>query len=333
MKANTTVGNWSSASVSPSAETTTSPTHKTAQEGLLATIFILSIIGNFAMIGVLVKKSRQNSPANRLLLNMVVSELAVVVTSIPFDIIALESDGAWLYGKAMCKVLYPLQTLPYGALVLSITAISYHRYMGIVFPMARNLGRVEINILIISVWTVSLLTVVPYSVFLEFKDADCYESWSVFAGNCYTMALFIAHYAVPLCIISYCYINIAIKLRQDRSRNQNIISGSAHAKKRRQERTGRAARMVILFVLVFAVCMFPHHFVWLYKFGQGVSDHLITFAYLFTFASTVANPLIYFTHNQKFRKEMLHVFCHCSSAPREQHSSEREMVSERESQV
>ena len=279
---------------------------KTTNVVLYATILVLSLGGNSAMLTILGRRSRLQSQSNALLLNMVVAQLCVALTSIPFDIVAIELNGAWVYGGALCKIVYPLQTLPYGALVFSITSMSYYRYRGIVYPLQKNLGRGAVRSVIAMTWFVSLVVVIPFSAYLEYVDGECKETWSASAAASYTIVLFVSQYAIPLCIVGYCYLRIAIKLCAQRHDNESLTANGQRSR-RREARSLRAARMVVLFFIVFAVCMFPHHVVWLHlTFGKNASDnvYLLTFAYLFTFTSTFANPLIYFTHNPKFRQEI-----------------------------
>lgn len=316
MSAVTTMPNATSVTLPTTSPQTSSQTAlKTTNKVLYALILVLSLCGNSAMLVILGRKRRLKSQSNVLLLNMVIAELSVAITSIPFDLVGIELDGAWVYGKPMCKIVYPLQTLPYGALVFSISALSYYRYRGIVYPLKRNLGRVAVRIIIAVIWVMSLAIVVPYSVYLEYIDGECVETWSEFAAACYTVALFVTQYALPLSVIGYCYVKIAIKLCS-RQTDTESLTATGQRMKQREARTFRAARMVISFVLVFAVCMFPHHVVWLQiTFGKNASDnvYLLTFAYLFTFTSTFANPLVYFTHNPSFRKELWRYLRHCSS--------------------
>lgn len=288
------------------------------QQIFYGVIFVLSLAGNAAMLAVLCKGCRLPSYKNILLVNMIVAESAVAVTSIPIDFALLFSKQGWVFGSIMCHVLWPMQTAPFGALVLTLTAMSIQRYRGIVNHLKRRkAGREPSRATVAFIWVFSLVIVVPYGAFLRLVDGECIETWGILGGQVYTLGLFTFHYAIPLTIITFCYARIAFRIRRGQHEGAKIISGTRQARLKRRTRHVRAVRMVVLFVIVFAVCMLPHQVVWLWiTFGKNVeySDNLLTFAYMFTFTSSFANPLVYFTHNPSLRAR-LKTLVLCRSMP------------------
>lgn len=291
---------------------------KIVQQIFYAVIFLLSMVGNAAMLAVLCKGCRLSSYKNILLVNMIVAETSVAVTSIPFDFAMMFLDSGWMFGPIMCHILWPLQTAPFGALVLTLTAMSIQRYRGIVHHLrSRKASRESSYTTVGFIWVFSIIIVVPYGVFLRLENGECIETWGTIGGELYTLGLFAFHYAIPLAIITFCYARIAFRIRRGHLEGETIISGTRQARLKRSKRHVRAVRMVILFVVVFAVCMLPHQVVWLWiTFGKDVhySDDLLTFAYMFTFTSSFANPLVYFTYNPALRAR-LKVMLSCRSAP------------------
>ena len=288
------------------------------QQIFYGVIFVLSLAGNAAMLAVLCKGCRLPSHKNILLVNMIVAESAVAVTSIPIDFALLFSTEGWVFGSFMCHVLWPMQTAPFGALVLTLTAMSVQRYRGIVNHLKRRkAGRESSRATVVLIWVFSLIIVVPYGAFLRLVDGECTETWGTLGGQVYTLGLFAFHYAIPLTIITFCYARIALRIRRGQHEGAEIISGTRQARLKRRTRHVRAVRMVVLFVIVFAVCMAPHQVVWLWiTFGKDVqySNNLLTFAYMFTFTSSFANPLVYFTHNPNLRAR-LKTLVSCRSGP------------------
>ena len=291
---------------------TTFSTHRIVQEGIYLLIFVLSIAGNGAMLTIFCRRSRVQSDKDILLVNMIVAESAVAATSVPFDFALLLVDQRWVFGPIMCYILWPVQTASFGALVFTLTAMSTQRYQGIVHPMKKKTSIKATKITVAAIWLVSLILVVPYGVFLRFVDGECSETWGSVGSQVYTLGLFTFHYVIPLVIISFCYARIAFRIRSDHKHSAKIVSGTKIARMKRSRRHNRAARMVIMFIVVFAVCMLPHHAVWLWiTFGANVpfSEDLLTFSYMFTFTSSFANPLVYFTHNPAFKARLLRILC------------------------
>ena len=64
---------------------------------------------------------------NYFILNLAIADLALTCICIPFDIPVQEMDYNWPYGAAMCKILYPLQTLTLFASVYTLTVVSLVR--------------------------------------------------------------------------------------------------------------------------------------------------------------------------------------------------------------
>lgn len=288
-------------------------------------IFVLSVMGNAAMLAVLFKRCHLRSHKNILLLNMIVAESAVAMTSIPFDFALVFLGEGWVFGPFLCHVLWPLQTAPFGVLVLTLTAMSVQRYKGIVNRFRKGkLGHESWRNTVACIWVFSLIIVIPYGVFLRFVDGECIETWGTTGSQVYTLCLFAFHYVIPLTVITFCYLRIAVQIRRGYLEGDSIISGTRKARLKRSRRHVRAVRMVILFVVVFAVCMLPHQVVWLWiTFGKNVqySDNLLTFAYMFTFTSSFANPLLYFTHNPSLRARLFAFLCCSTPVGRFQRSS------------
>ncbi|XP_020906810.1 putative neuropeptide Y receptor type 6 [Exaiptasia diaphana] len=271
-------------------------------------IFVLGTVGNVAMIFLLRRRSRRRrqSPSNRLLVHVVISEMSVLLLNIPIDIALIHVGHRWIFGPTMCKILWPLQTLSFGSFVWILTLLSYQRYRGIVCPLEGKLSTKRVNSMVSIVWLFSLVVVIPYGAFLDYQGDDCIETWNQFTRKCFTVIFFIVQYALPLAITLYCYVKIAIVVRKGHTNVRRHISGSIQAESRHKQRNFSAIRTAVLFTVIFAVCMFPHQALWLWlEFGnyQGDIRHVLTFAYMFTFTSVFMNPLVYILSTPSVRKE------------------------------
>lgn len=97
-------------------------------------IFVISVLANTFMLLVLWRKFRRHRKTAKsfivLMQNLALSDLVLVITSIPFDAVWQESD-TWPFGPGGCKILWPLQTASLLALVYTYVVLACHRLYGV----------------------------------------------------------------------------------------------------------------------------------------------------------------------------------------------------------
>lgn len=89
-------------------------------------IFIIGVIGNILVCLVVCRQRKMKNVTNYFIVNLAVSDLAVLLICIPFDFGEIVTHY-WPYGAVMCKLIYPLQTLATTASVGTLVAISLNR--------------------------------------------------------------------------------------------------------------------------------------------------------------------------------------------------------------
>lgn len=96
---------------------------------IISTIFVCIVggIGNILVVLVVCRQSKMRTITNYLIVNLAVSDLFVLFFNIPLDLIVRLSGNKWLYGPALCKVIYPFQTMATTVSVWSLVAISVGR--------------------------------------------------------------------------------------------------------------------------------------------------------------------------------------------------------------
>ena len=177
--------------------------------------------------------------------------------------------------------------------------------------------------------------------------SSCGETWSETSSYIYTIFLFLVQYGVPLPIIICLYLRtwIQIKIQNDivvrnaenrlrriksndlyncsvttqdggsltTNNNNNNNNNHKHENNHselynvRHKQTMDMLMLFICIVIVFAVCMLPHHIKWLYyaATGNSIGDVPDTVFYWLTYTNSVCNPFIYGIH-PKFRKVYTH---------------------------
>lgn len=85
----------------------------------------------------------------------------------------------------------------------------------------------------------------------------------------------------------------------------------------RRDRHHRIVRMMISYVVAFAICLLPHQIMWFIKdFNDGDEklyfQDTLNVLYIFTYSITIVNPILFFAFNPEFRRHFWHfVKCQC----------------------
>lgn len=85
----------------------------------------------------------------------------------------------------------------------------------------------------------------------------------------------------------------------------------------RRERHNRILRMLVAYVIVFAVFLLPHQVMWLVRdFGKGEEKlyfkDILNVVLVFTYSVTIINPVMFFIYNPEFVRHLLYyVKCQC----------------------
>ena len=290
---------------------------------LYVLIFVVGCVGNSLVAVVIVGAKDMRTPPNFLILNLALCDFLTPALSIPFDLALEESNYTWLFGNAMCKLLWPLQTAFSTSSSLTLAVISIERYTTLSRPFGRRITNRQVIKLVLTIHSLSMSLAVPYLLVLEsdYLESSCDEVWpKVGFRQAYTIVLFLCGYALPLFTMSIAYMLIYRTLRSNllqltestrplnrRQRNLSDTSlSSKNMEQHRKEQNIRLAKMFIIVVVVFAISMFPNQVLWLWvDFGSG-KDNVFFHYYsvvgrLSTYANSVLNPFIYALKSKEFR--------------------------------
>ncbi len=281
-------------------------------------IFVMSTIGNVVVITVVSRKRRMQTVTNWLIVNLAVADLAVTLICIPVEIPLILKGGVWLYGKAFCRMLYPLQTMTIYASVYTLVAMSLTRYWAIGHPFRRQMSTKQAKIMICILWLLSFSFVIPYIISLSYKEEDraCVEIMTAEQSRSYTIAIFVSQYVFPLIIILLAYIMIAFELHSGQNDDASLVQ-----KQKRRENT-KVLVMVLIVTITFALCVLPYHVVGLYNQFSGNptfphKQEVSSASFLLLFANSCMNPIIYNAFNSKFRQSFFELFnkiLHCGKS-------------------
>lgn len=289
------------------ANNTTSDSLLVVKLTCFSAISFVGIIGNILICAKLLRSKRKSSEC--FILNLALTDLMVCGIGIPLDIYE-QLHRTWIYGAALCKVVWPCQTLLVLVSILTLTAMSLERYRVIITPLKPKLKKLDILKAIVVIWIMSIAIVFPYINALTYSHGVCDEIWAGARDkDYYTLALFIIDYCIPLSIITYCYARVGFRLYKSNLQFNDSPTKHSHrdskiqnhAQRNRLQRNTRIIKVFGFAVVMFVVCMLPGDIFWMWSsWGQVdfvYQDHFKTFANILLYANSAINPFIFGTCN------------------------------------
>ena len=268
-------------------------------------IFVTSMCGNCFVCWVVWKRLGMRTVMNYYLVNLAVADLTFTLICIPFDLPVQEKACVWPYFGALCKALFPLQTMCASASIFTLAAIGYSRYRAIVHPLRVQMGLAAAKKSIFIIWIASFILVLPYVLVLKVNPSTghCEENWpepKQLYSRLYSFVIFFTDYVIPLAIVFCSYLKICCELRRN---GPNTPDGQEDQARDSE----KVLRMSIVITIVFAVCTLPNHIVWLVLDFSNSScaqcNTWVILANIFVFANSAADPIVYTIFNEKYREE------------------------------
>ncbi|XP_066497343.1 P2Y purinoceptor 8 [Hoplias malabaricus] len=270
-------------------------------------VILINLCGNGLSLWLLMFRTSPKTPSIIFMINLTITDLALGLV-LPFQLIYLMQGYNWTLGSELCNIVTVVFYANMYCSVLTMTAISVDRYMGIVKVMRFREWRHKTKYAICScviMWAIVLAVLSPLEkTDLTFYVADlnittCFDvlkkemlpTISQWAAFLFTM--FFVLFLCPFIITVYCYIRIICTLMKT-SRNLQ---------------KGRAVRLAFIVLFVFVVCFAPNNLLFL--------THSITKLYfkksLYVYyklslslscINSCLDPFIYYFASKEFRRKM-----------------------------
>ena len=236
---------------------------------IFAIIFIVGLIGNGCLVHIFIRhKSMRNLP-NTFILCLAVGDLLVIVGTVPFISLIYTLDS-WPFGEFICKLSEFLRDVSIGVTVLTLSVLSFERYLAIAMPFNRikdNCSKRTTLTIVCILWTVSVILALPgaynsqvihYNISDDINIKICYPFPQEY-GDWYPKLIvslkFVFYYVIPLLAIAIFYALMARRLVQS---SEQMSAMAAHHNKHLELRK-RVAKMVFTLSAIFAICFFPNH--------------------------------------------------------------------------
>ncbi|XP_061559656.1 neuromedin-B receptor [Phycodurus eques] len=284
-------------------------------------IVLVGVLGNVTLLKIFVSTSAMRSVPNIFISSLAAGDLLLLVTCVPVDAFRFFSDD-WMLGEAACKLLPAVQLTSVGVSVFTLTALSADRYKAIVKPMDIQTSSAILWTCLkaAAIWLLSVLLAIPEAVFSQVVSMQGQRGTeNVTFANCvpyplsdqthpkvHAVILFLVYFLFPLTVISVYYYHIARTLMHSAHDMPGEVSEHT---KRQMETRKRLAKIVLVFVALFAVCWLPNHVLYLYRsFHYQQVDlslvHLLLtlLARILSFSSSCVNPFALYLLSDSFRR-------------------------------
>lgn len=310
---------------------------------LLTLLTLAGVVGNFALLAVILSTRHMRTAANVLIINLTIGDLFYIVCTAPFyierEILPCADQPLWV-----CKMQSFFPIVGQGACVYSLAALSRERYGAIVhgIQLRQGSGKLRNALAVFIVWTVSFLIGIPVLMKAHKQsDTQCSElpAFTTFAKVYQTCRLLFV-YLIPLIVIAVYYARMAQTLIQSLKGFGDSRTGTHQTEARR-----KLAVIILVVTVFFGVFWFPYYvyIVW-YQFssdyiesqkyssgGTSSLDIFRNFHYIMALINSSLNPWCVFIMSSSYRRQLVQCICcgrfgkdtttktptssHCSGAP------------------
>ncbi|XP_024889779.1 neuropeptide CCHamide-1 receptor-like [Temnothorax curvispinosus] len=311
-------------------------------------ILIIGLTGNGVLALTILRHRNMRNVPNTYVLSLALGDLLVIVTCIPFTFTVYILDS-WPFGLALCKLSECAKDISIGVSVFTLTALSADRFFAIVDPMRKlhvtGSGRRATRFTAIVaglIWVLAIICAIPASFsYLRFFQVNenisfyaCYPFPEEFGPNYPKMILicrFFIYYVIPLSIIAVFYILMARHL----IRSTRNILGEVQGQVRQIQARKKVAKMVMAFVIVFAVCFLPQHvfMLWFYIHPTALEDYNAFWHYFrilgfcLAYTNSCINPIALYFVSGTFRKYFDRYLCCATERMRRRHRRSSDLSS------
>nr|AHJ11243.1 G protein-coupled receptor [Nilaparvata lugens]AZP54622.1 adipokinetic hormone receptor [Nilaparvata lugens] len=283
-----------------------------------STLMLLSAIGNFTVLSILIRRRRNN--INNMLIHLAIADLLVTFLLMPLEI-AWSATVMWWAGDAWCRVTAFFRTFGLFQSSFVLVCISIDRYFAVLKPM-NHLSDVDRRgkIMLSCAWIGSVLCSLPQMLVFRVQAhpyvpwfEQCITIW--FAQDAknpsvqefvYFVFGMLMMYCIPFLVILFCYASILGEiyrhLREDKSDRFRRSSLGFLGKAK-----GRTLKTTVIIVVVFLICWTPYYFMSLWHFfdhkgSQKVDQKLQKGLYIFACTNSCMNPIVYGAFNIRPRR-------------------------------
>ena len=275
---------------------------------VMLAVSAIGVVANIFAIVVLVKMPGQRGCL--LIIHQSVCDITACLTLIVTFALALTVDGqlTGFVGGFLCWI-FLTETLflaCFTASTFNLVAITLERYLAVVHPFTHraHFTKKAAYWMMGVTWLAAILYKLPHAVTSTVENGYCLYDilWpSSIYHDLYYYAFFIGTFAIPLCILLYCYTHILVVLY--RKRSPPSVACVSHSKVISRAQLSLTKTMIVVSV-AFAITVTPHQ-VYYSGYQLLLIDKVFGHCYALMAVSLVnclVNPFIYVFTCSAFRK-------------------------------
>ncbi|XP_057370381.2 neuromedin-K receptor-like isoform X2 [Daphnia carinata] len=298
---------------------------RTSWIAIFTLMLFVAIVGNTLVAWIVLAHRRMKTVTNYFLVNLSLADLTMSLFNCIFNFTFM-LNSHWPFGGFYCTVNNFIANVTVAASVFTLVAISFDRYIAIVYPLRPRMSKCIARIAISLIWLASCILAVPcllYSQTISHKYSNgevrivCIVVWpdglpSVSQQDfIYNIIFTVLTYLIPVSVMGVCYSRMSYILWRSQSIGElNQRQAESIQSKR------KVVRMFMVIVVLFAVCWLPYHGYFVYQFidHQVISykyvQHIFLSFYWLAMSNAMINPLVYYYMNARFRQYFKTVLCH-----------------------
>ncbi|XP_049468620.1 G-protein coupled receptor 135 [Panthera uncia] len=296
-----------------------------AQALVLLLIFLLSSLGNCAVMGVIVKHRQLRTVTNAFILSLSLSDLLTALLCLPAAFLDLFTPPG---GSVPAAAAAPAPVAPaagpwrgfcaasrffsscFGIVsTLSVALISLDRYCAIVRPPREKIGRRRALQLLAGAWLAALGFSLPWELLRSPREPPAAQSFHgclyrtspdpAQLGAAYSVGLVVACYLLPFLLMCFCHYHICKTVRLSDVRVRPLTTYARVLRFFSEVRTATTVLIMIVFVIC---CWGPYCFLVLLAAARQAQaaqapSLLNVVAVWLTWANGAINPVIYAIRN------------------------------------
>ncbi|XP_059550387.1 G-protein coupled receptor 135 [Myotis daubentonii] len=289
-----------------------------AQALVLLLIFLLSSLGNCAVMGVIVKHRQLRTVTNAFILSLSLSDLLTALLCLPAAFLdlftppggsapaAAVAAGPW---SGFCTASRFFSSCFGIVSTLSVALISLDRYCAIVRPPREKIGRRRALQLLAGAWLLALSCSLPWELLRAPRAPPAAQSFHgclyrtspdpAQLGAAYSVGLVVACYLLPFLLMCFCHYHICKAVRLSGVRVRPVTTYARVLRFFSEVRTATTVLVMIVFVIC---CWGPYCFLVLLAAARQAQATQVpslfnVVAVWLTWANGAINPVIYAIRN------------------------------------